>query len=244
VQVYAPGPNDPILPPDNVAPPDDPEDPVPLEPAADEQVVVDAAPPDIHIGENGHQRSRKYYVRDQPVAILKERIEYLDENGKLVTESLRDYSRKTLRRRFASLDDFLIRWNATDRKQVIIDELAEEGLLLGPLADEVGVDLDPFDLVCHVAFDQPPLTRRDRADNVRKRDVFTKYGPQARTVLEALLDKYQHDGVTGLSDPQILKVTPFLMMGTPIQLLNIFGGRDGFEKAVHELESALYEPAA
>ena len=120
---------------------------------------------------------------------------------------------------------FLKRWNAAERKQAIIEELADEGLLLDPLAEEVGKDLDPFDLICHVAFDQPPLTRRERADNVRKRDVFTKYGEQARAVLEALLQKYQDEGVTDLDDPRILKIAPFDAMGTPIELLKQFGGR-------------------
>ena len=144
----------------------------------------------------------------------------------------------------ARRDDFIKRWNDAERKQAIFDELREEGLPLELLAAEVGMDLDPFDLICHVAFDQPPLTRRERADNVRKRDVFTKYGEKARAVLEALLQKYQDEGVTGLNDPRILKVAPFDAMGTPIELINTFGGRSGFEIAVHELQSVLYGKAA
>ena len=121
--------------------------------------------------------------------IIAERVEYLDENGKLVTESLRDFTKKALKKRFASLDDFLKRWKAAERKQAIIEELEAEGLPLDPIAEELGKDLDPFDLICHVAFDRKPLTRRERAENVKKRDVFTKYGPQARAVLDALLAK-------------------------------------------------------
>jgi type I restriction enzyme R subunit len=117
-------------------------------------------------------------------------------------------------------------------------------LLIEPLAEEVGKDLDPFDLICHVAFDRPPLTRRERAQNVRKRDVFARYGEKARAVLDALLQKYQDQGLTGLDDPRILKVAPFDTMGTPIELLKTFGGKSGFEKAVHELQSALYQEAA
>ncbi|MBM3325330.1 MAG: restriction endonuclease, partial [Calditrichaeota bacterium] len=192
----------------------------------------------------GHEPPQKYYIRGKPVKILAERVEYLDENGKLVTESLRDYSRKTLRKCFASLDDFLRRWNGAERKQAIIEELENEGLFLKPLAEEVGKEFDPFDLICHVAFDQPPLTRRERAENVRKRDIFTKYGKQARSVLETLLQKYQDEGITDLDDPRILKVTPFDTMGTPIELLKKFGGRGGFERAVHDLQSALYGKAA
>ena len=243
VQIYEPGENDPVVPPDNVLPTADAEDPIPQKPGEDERVVVDAAKPDITIPPGGTQ-PRKYYIHGDEVSVIAERIEYLDEYGKLVTETLRDYSKMTLRTRYASLDAFLKRWNNTERKQAIIEELESEGLLLDPLAEEVGKDLDPFDLICHVAFDQPPLTRRERVENVRKRDVFTKYGKQARAVLEALLQKYQDEGVTSLDDPQILKISPFDAMGTPIELLKTFGGRPGFEKAVHELQSALYQGAA
>ena len=135
---------------------------------------------------------------------------------KLVTETLRDYSKKSLRKRFASLNDFLTQWNGAERKEAIIEELKNEGILLDPLAEDVGKDLDPFDLICHVAFEQPPLTRCDRVENVRKRDVFTKYGTQARTVLEALLKKYRDEGVTALDDPRILRVAPFDAMVTPV----------------------------
>jgi type I restriction enzyme, R subunit len=176
--------------------------------------------------------------------IVAQRIEYLDEYGKLVTESLRDFTKKELRKRFASLDEFLTRWRSADRKQAVIDELEQEGVQLEALAQDAGKDLDPFDLICHVVFDQPALTRRERADKVRKRDVFTRYGQQARVVLEALLQKYQDEGVTDLGDPHILQVKPFDAMGTPVQLIKQFGGVDKFERAVRELQSALYEGAA
>jgi type I restriction enzyme R subunit len=244
VQIYEPGDDDPVTPPDDVPPTSDEQEPIPAVPTADEQIVVDAAPPDITITPGGHGARRKYYIHGDPVTIVAERIEHLDENGNLITEGLRDYSKKTLRKRFASLDEFLKSWNAAERKDAIIEELNKEGLLFEPLAEEVGKNLDPFDLICHVAFDQPPLTRRDRVENVRKRDVFTKYGSKARAVLEALLQKYQDDGVTALDDPRILRVAPFDVMGTPVELLKQFGGRKGFEKAVHELQSALYEKAA
>lgn len=244
VQIYEPGEGDPVTPPDDVPPTDDGEEPIPPKPGDDEVVIVDPEPPNINIPPGVGEPPVKYYIRGKPVSILAERVEYLDENGKLVTESLRDYSKKTLRKRFASLDAFLKRWNGVKRKQAIIEELEHEGLLLDPLAEEVGKDLDSFDLICYVAFDQPPLTRRQRADNVRKRDVFTKYGEQARAVLEALLQKYQDEGVTGLDDPRILKIAPFDAMGTAVELLKQFGGRPGFEQAVHELQSALYEKVA
>ena len=206
----------------------DEEDPIPPQPSEEETIIVDPTTPDITIPSGGNQL-RKYYIHGEKVSIVAERIEYLDEYGKLVTETLRDYSKKTLRNHYASLDAFLKQWNSTERKQAIIEELENEGVFLEPLADDVGKDLDPFDLICHVAFDQPPRTRRERVENVRKRDVFTKYGKQARAVLEALLQKYQDEGVTNLDDPRILKIAPFNAMGTPIELLKTFGGRPGFE---------------
>ncbi len=239
VQIYEPGEGDPITPPDDVPPISDAEDPVPPDPG-DDEVIVDGEPPDINLVP-GAERRAKVYVDGVGVTILAERVEYLDENGKLVTESLRDFTKKALKKRFASLDDFLRRWKSAERKQAIIDELENEGLSLAPLAEEVGKDLDPFDLICHVAFDQPALTRRERADNVRKRDVFTKYGPQARAVLEALLLKYQDEGIIDLGDPRILQIPPLDAMGTPLQLIKEFGTRAGFTSAVQELQSALYQ---
>ncbi|CAJ3531206.1 EcoEI R domain-containing protein [Burkholderia pseudomallei] len=246
VQIYEPGEGDPETPPDDVPPlnDDDDEDPIPPEPGEDE-TIVDGEPPDITLPPDGGDVPRKFYVHGKPVSVLTERIEYLDEDGKLVTESLRDYSRKAIRKQYASLEQFLRRWSTAERKEVIMEELAEEGLLLGPLQEEVGKDLDPFDLICHIAFDQPPLTRRERADNVRKRDVFTKYGPQARSILEALLAKYQDEGiVSGLDNAKILEIPPFNTMGTPFQLIKQFGSRAGFENAVHELQTALYQEVA
>ena len=223
VQIYEPGENDPVTPPDNVPPSGD-EVPIPTHPNEDE-IVVDE-PPDITLPPGTNEPPAKYYVKGKPVSVLTERVEYLDENGKLVTESLRDYSRKAIRQHFTSLDQFLRRWKSIERKEAIIEELAEEGLLLEPLLEEVGKDLDPFDLICHIAFDQPPLTRRDRANNVRKRDVFTQYGQQARAVLEALLAKYQDEGiVTGLDNIRILEIHPFNTMGTPLQLIKEFGSQ-------------------
>lgn len=240
VQIYEPGEDDPVDPPIDVPPPDDGETPLPPEPGDDEDVLVDPDPPG---GEGPVEPPRKIYVDGVAVAIVAERVEYLDEQGKLITESLRDFTKKALKKHFASLENFLQRWNTTERKQAILEELANEGLPLEPLVEEVNKDLDPFDLICHVAFDQPPLTRRERAENVRKRDVFTKYGPQARAVLEALLEKYQDAGVVALDDPGLLKIAPFDTMGTPIQLIKEFGTRTDFERAVHELQAELYYEA-
>jgi len=163
---------------------------------------------------------KKIYVDGVAASIIAERVEYLDENGKLFTESLRDFTKRALRKRFTSLDDFLKRWKSAERKQAIVEELEAEGLALDAIADELGKDLDPFDLICHIAFDAKPLTRRERAENVTKRDVFTQYGPQARTVLEALLAKYADEGVFNLDDANVLKIAPFSQMGSVMQLIN------------------------
>ncbi|MFN9872167.1 MAG: type I restriction-modification enzyme R subunit C-terminal domain-containing protein, partial [Cyanobacteriota bacterium] len=185
-----------------------------------------------------------YYIKGRPVQVLTERVEYLDEQGKLVTESLRDYSRRLVRQQYADLDRFLRRWRGEERKQVVLQELAEEGLLLEALQEEVGRELDPFDLICHIAYDQPPLSRAQRAARLR-RDVFSRYGPQARAVLEALLEKYATEGVVDdLDNVKILAIPPFSQMGTQLQLIREFGGKAGFERAVHELQSELYREAA
>jgi type I restriction enzyme R subunit len=241
VQIYEPGQDDPIVPPDDVTPVDENGQPIPPQPG-DDEVIVDQ-PPDININVD-EEPARKIYVDGVGATIVAERVEYLDEQGRLVTETLRDFTKKALKKRFASLDDFLKRWRSAERKQAIIEELENEGLSLDPLAEEVGKDLDPFDLICHVAFDQPALTRRERAENVRKRNVFTKYGPQARAVLEALLQKYQDQGVIDLGDPRILQIPPLDTMGTPIQLIKEFGTRADFMFAVQELQSALYQKEA
>ena len=233
VQIYEPGEGDPIDPPD-VAPTDD-------DGLGDDEIVIDRGDPPPPPG-MGPQK--KIYIDGVEVAIVAERVTYLDGHGKLVTESLRDFTRKALRRRFASLDDFLTRWNAVERKQAIIDEMEAEGLPLTVILEELGKDLDPFDLICHVAFDAKPLTRRERAQNVKKRDVFTKYGGQARAVLGALLDKYADEGILNLDDANVLRIPPLDNLGTPVELVRAFGGKPGFERAVHDLQSALYREIA
>jgi type I restriction enzyme R subunit len=236
VQIYEPGEGDPIMPPDD---PPKADNAIPPTPGADETVVDQ---PGLPLTPGGP--IRKIYVDGVGARILAERVEYLDENGKLVTESLRDFTKTALKKRFASLDNFLKRWKSAARKQAIVEELEGEGLALDAVADELGKNLDPFDLICHVAFDKKPLTRRERAENVKKRDVFTRYSPQARAVLDALLEKYRDEGVLNLDDANVLKVTPFTAMGSVVQLINAFGGKEGFENAVHEMQEALYQETA
>jgi type I restriction enzyme R subunit len=239
VQIYEPGEGDPIMPPDDAPKAADGKDVIPPTPGEDE-VIVDQ--PGLRLPAGGP--IRKIYVDGVGVRIVAERVEYLDENGRLVTESLRDFTKTALKKRFASLDDFLKRWKSAERKQAIVEELEAEGLALDAIADELGKNLDPFDLICHVAFDKKPLTRRERAENVRKRDVFAKYGGQARAVLDALLEKYRDEGVLNLDDANVLRVTPFTTMGSVVQLIKAFGGKEGFEKAVHEMQDALYQETA
>ena len=227
VQIYEPEEDGPIDPPDTNGD------------WIDDEIIINGGdlPPDP-----GPQQ--KIYIDGVEVAIIAERVTYLDRHGKLVTESLRDFTRKALRKRFASLDDFLNRWNAAERKQAIIEAIEAEGLPLTVIVQELGKDLDPFDLVCHVAFDAKPLTRRERAENVKKRDVFAKYGGQARAVLDALLDKYADEGVLNLDDANVLRIPPLDRLGTPLELVRAFGGKPEFERAVHDLQSALYREIA
>jgi type I restriction enzyme R subunit len=211
------------------------DSPVPSEPPAGENLPIPPEPTEGRI---------KYVVSGVEVSIMAERVQYYDKDGKLITESLIDFTKRTVANRYGSLADFLRHWTAADRKQVIVDELREQGVLLEALRDGVGKEMDPFDLICHVVYDRPPLTRRERAEQVRKRDVFTKYGKQARAVLNALLDKYASEGIAHIEDMGVLRVRPLSDLGTPVQLVAHFGGKEGYERAVRELEAALYTSVA
>ena len=233
-QIYEPGPDDPVVPPD--PPSNGPDGP------AEDEVIVDDwdDPPDPP----PTGPLKKIYVDGIEANVVAERVQYLDRNGKLITESLRDFTRRALRKRFASLDDFLNRWNGEERKQTILDEMASSGLPLAEILRELGKDLDPFDLICHIAFGAEPMTRRERAERVKKRDLFTQYAGQARAVLDALLDKYADQGVLNLDDGRVLTIPPLDSLGTPLELVRAFGGRPGFERAVHDLQSELYRESA
>jgi type I restriction enzyme, R subunit len=237
VQIYQPEDDQPINPPE-AAPTDEEGMPLAEEAENYETVLFDPEP------QPPAEPRKKIYLDGVGAEIIAERVEYLDANGKLVTESLRDFTKRALKKQFASLDDFLKRWNEAERKQAIIEELAAAGLPLDPILDELGKDLDPFDLICHVAFDAKPLTRRERADNVNKRDVFAQYGEQARAVLDALLAKYADEGVLNLDDTNVLKIPPLDQLGTAVELVNAFGGKPGFEQAVHDLQNELYRAPA
>lgn len=185
----------------------------------------------------------KYYVNGVNVAVLNERIQYMDGNGKLITGNLKDYTRQKVREQYQTLNDFLNKWNSADKKQAIIDEFIEHGIVMENLKEAIGKEMDIFDMICHTAFDQPPLTRAERVNQVKKRDVFTLYGEKARKVLDALLEKYADEGIENIEDIKILKVNPFDQFGTPTEIIKFFGGKQQYMQALNQLEQALYQVA-
>ena len=223
------------------------ESPVPPDERSDTKLPAASGYPDLPEGGQPpevREPAPKYVVDDVDVRVVSERVQYLDANGKLITESLKDYTRKAVRKNYTSLNAFLNAWNDADRKQTIVEELATQGVFLEELAEQVGRDFDAFDLICHVAFDQPPLSRRERAAKVRKRNVFARYGDNARAVLEALLDKYADAGLKSVESMDILKVDPLTAFGTPMEIVKLFGGKQKYQTAIQELETQLYAEAA
>ena len=234
VVIYTPGAEDSPVPPDDLI---DGED---LGNAGDGGQPGDV---DFPEGEEGTRRI-KYVIDNVPISVIAERVQYYGPDGKLITESLRDYTRSCVAKNFASLDDFLKRWSSAEQKKAIIEEMAVQGVMWEALAEEVekklGQPLDPFDLICHVAFDQPALTRKERAEQVKKRNYFAQYSGAARQVLEALLEKYADTGIEHIEDIKILQLDPFSQIGAPVELVKAFGGKAGYTKAIHELEDELY----
>ncbi len=206
-----------------------------------EEITFEPDPPEIIGGGDIISEPReKYYVNGVNVAVLNERIQYMDGNGKLITGSLKDYTKQKVREQYKSLNDFINKWNNADKKQAIIEELTEQGIVFENLKEAISKEMDIFDLICHTAFDQPPLTRSERVNNVKKRDYFTQYGEQARKVLEALLDKYADEGIENIEDIKILKVNPFDDFGTPMEIISLFGGKKQYLQAITELEQEIY----
>ena len=229
VQIYEPGRNDPPLPPEDL--PQSGQDLQP-DPTTAEPLSTWDEPP--------AGKPTIYVVDDVEVRVATERVQYLDGDGRLITESLRDYSRKTVSQAYATLDAFLTAWKAAERKQAVVEELAARGVFFEELAEQIGPDYDAFDLICHVAFDRPARTRRQRVAQVRSRDVFGRYGDQARAVLEALLDKYADAGLRSFESLDILKVDPLSTFGTPMEIIKLFGGKPDYLAALHHLEAELY----
>jgi len=228
VSTYIPGPDDPPVPPDD-------EEPIEVDgpPGGGIDILVD--PP--------LEGQIKYVVDDVPVTVLAERVQYYDTDGCLITESLKEYTRKQMPEDCVTLNDFLNRWSSAKKKQAVIEELKDQGVFFEALVESVGKDYDPFDLICHVVYEMPPLTRKERAENVKKRNYFTKYGEQAKAVLEAILEKYADQGPEAIEAMEILKVQPLSQMGTPLELVKAFGGKPAYEQAIQELESELYQEA-
>jgi type I restriction enzyme R subunit len=238
VQIYQPKDGEPVNPPEESAPPGvgDPLAPGQPDPFG-EQPGGYTAP-----GSGSDTSEPKKYVLGGmvTVAVARERVQYLSADGKLITESLRDYTRINLARQYDSLDKFLQAWNDADRKAALVEELEKQGVLIEALAEEIGKDLDPFDLLLHVAYNQPPLTRRERANRVKKRNAFTQYGPVARKVIDALIDKYADEGIATIESNEVLKVQPFTDFGSPVELIKSFGGRPQYLGALQTLERELY----
>ena len=230
VQIYEPGEDDPVEPPDPLSSNGDDVD--------DDYVVIDDSLPELH------ELRRKLYIDDVEVFVEREQVQYYADDGKLITESLKDFTKKRILKEYTSLDDFLRQWKASEKKNAIIEELVEQGILLYELQEEVGKNFDPFDLICHVAFAQPALTRRERANDVKKKNYFTKYGDKARAVLDALLDKYADEGIENIESMEVLKIKPFDEFGSPVEIIKSFGGKEQYLQAVKELETQIYEVAA
>jgi type I restriction enzyme R subunit len=233
VQIYKPKGTDPI------DPPDDSEEPELESTSEDEnegEIIIDPPlPPKLiksHMGD------------DVKVGIDSIIITVTGADGKKITESLTDYTRQCVNKQFRTLKDFLRSWSEADKKQAIIQELTEQGVfweeLQQTVSEQLGYELDPFDLICHIVFDQPPLSRRERAANVRKRNYFGQYQGEAKQVLEALLDKYADVGIEEIEKTEVLNQAPFPQMGTIVELVSAFGGKADYVKAVKALEDELY----
>lgn len=236
VQIYQPNDGESVVPPENE---DDQDEPGNVD--NDYPDLNGNDNPDITIGEE-EGGSQTYYINHVKVKVLSEKVQYYNEEGQLITESLTDYTKKTVYNEYRTMDDFLNKWNEAERKEAIIEELLEQGVLIDELERAVGKDYDPFDLILHVAYDQKPLTRKERAENVKKRDYFTKYGDKARAVLETLLKKYANDGIENIEGMEVLKLDTFSEHGSVIEIIKEFGGKEKYLTAVHELEQAIYSP--
>jgi type I restriction enzyme R subunit len=237
VQIYEPKGDEPVVPPDVYQGIQDDKD---IDTTDVDNPFNDDETTNINIDLVSGSARRKYYVNDVPVMVVAERVQYYDRDGKLITESLKDYTKKTINSEFKSLDDFLVKWSSAEKKEAIIKELEENGIFLEALSEEVGRDYDSFDLICHVAWGMPPLTRKERAENVKKRNYFTKYGEKAQKVINALLEKYSTEGIINIETLEILSLSPFDQIGTPLEIVKTVGGKLQYENLVNELVKELY----
>lgn len=177
------------------------------------------------------------------VKILNERVQYLDNDGRIITETLINYTKKNVLTKYTTLDSFLKSWNNSEKKKVIVDELEKQGIFFDALKEEIGKDFDPFDLICHTAFEAKPLTRKERANNVIKRNYFSKYGEKAQAVIKSLLDKYADSDIFSIESLEVLEQSPINQHGRPLEIINIFGGKENYLKVLNEIETELYRAA-
>jgi len=213
-----------------------------------DEVVFEETPTVIDAGmveeeKPPYGKRKKVFVNGVDVSVLNERMQFIGSDGKLVTGSLKEYTKQQVHKQYKTLDDFLNKWNSNEKKQAIIAELEANGIVYENFKDEIGKDLDVFDMICHCAFDMPPLTRQERANGVKKRNYFTKYSEQAKEVLEALLGKYADEGIENIESIKVLQLPTFHEFGSPIQIVKLFGGKQNYLNAVSELEQELYKVA-
>lgn len=206
----------------------------------DEEVVF---PQDQNVDIDDQRPQGKIYVNGVPVSIINEREQYLDADGKIITESITDYTRRNIRNIYHNENEFVTVWQNAETKRVIVEQLEANGISIDMLKEKVGKEYDPFDLVCHIAYDAQPLTRKERAENVKKRNYFTKYGELAQQVINALLDKYASDGLLTIEDTKVLKLDPINKIALPVEIIQAFGGKEAYKTALRELENALYRTA-
>ncbi len=208
-------------------------------------IIVDP-PPGTGKGKKG-PKQKKAVFKGHNIEIVRETVSVIGADGRtLETTNLIDFTRKNIRQQYASLEDFLKRWNKESRKQIIIDELKEYDVLIDAVkeANPTLNDSDVFDIICHVAYGQKPLTRKERAENVKKRNYFAKYEGKAREVLEALLEKYADQGILNMENLDTLKLNPFTQIGSPVKIVKLFGGKEQYFAAISELEKQLYQNIA
>jgi type I restriction enzyme, R subunit len=205
---------------------------------------IEIKPPGIRYPDMINDKPRrKVYVNGVDVSILISREMYFDNNGNLIIVSLKDHTKEIIKGKFKTLNEFINIWNKSEQKTAIIHELEQQGVIVEGLLKAVNKEVDLFDIICHVAYDKPPLTRKERANNVKKRNYFTKYGEQVRKVLDALLDKYSDEGVENMESMDILRIKPLSDYGSPMEIIKEFGGKKNYIEAIKELENELYKSA-
>lgn len=221
------------------------DDTIIIDEESGEEIIFE--PPSIknagEIEEETKTPREKIYINGVDVTVLNERIQVRNNSGELITTSYKDYTKQKIQEEFSSLDDFLNKWSKADKKQAIIDELYEKDILFTELKDEIGKDIDVFDLICHIAYDKPPLTRKERVKSVQKRDYFTKYEGTARAIIEKLLQKYSDEGIEAIETISVLKLPDFSEFGSPIEIVNMFGGKPKYLELIQELEYEIYKEA-